>query len=264
MGKFLEHTRQLLVDITACPSVYECLGSGDDSHPCYRVVNAQNVTNLERFHLPEPWNGDIESAQVLFISSNPSVDAEEEYPVGGWSESDVVDFFTNRFGDGIREWTRDLRPLLASGVHRNEWTRFWAGIQARAREICPDLQLGRDIAITEVVHCKSTNEIGVTEDTVAECASRWLDRILAVSAANVIVVLGAPAQAAISNFLGFTWGHNTRLHEVVGRSGSLRHYVRMPHTNAREPRTFKTVQDPSVTPDEMKRLKTAVNRQRQS
>jgi hypothetical protein len=55
---------------------------------------------------------------------------------------------------------------------------------------------GLDFALTEVVHCKSRNEVGVKE-AQEFCSKRYLDRILSVSAAKVIVVFGQSAKDVV-------------------------------------------------------------------
>lgn len=34
----------------------------------------------ETFHMPEPWNGNLSTAEILFVSSNPSFDINETTP----------------------------------------------------------------------------------------------------------------------------------------------------------------------------------------
>ena len=51
---------------------------------------------------------------------------------------------------------------------------------------------GRDYALTEIVHCKSKNEIGVTA-VMAQCPQRFLLPILGCSAAKLVVAVGKKA-----------------------------------------------------------------------
>ena len=85
-------SKQLLFDIAQCPIVKLVLNS-PSNHPCKRIIESQNASLLSEFQLPEPWNGQIETAPILFLSSNPSIDPNEDYPT--WSSSDdlVEDFF---------------------------------------------------------------------------------------------------------------------------------------------------------------------------
>ena len=67
---------------------------GDASHPCYKIV-ANQEGDINSFSLPEPWNGDIINAKILFISSNPSIDEEEEFPTFLWDKKESFDLKTN-------------------------------------------------------------------------------------------------------------------------------------------------------------------------
>ena len=60
-----------------------------------------------------------------------------------------------------------------------------------------EAQPGIDYALTEIVHCKSKHETGVRE---AEdfCANRYLKRVLSLSAAGILVVLGKAARQAMA------------------------------------------------------------------
>ena len=59
---------------------------------------------------------------------------------------------------------------------------------------------GRDYALTELVHCKSPNEIGVT-DALKTCTDRYMEAVLNRSVARVIVGIGAPARRALAAYL---------------------------------------------------------------
>ena len=53
-----------------------------------------------------------------------------------------------------------------------------------------------DYVLTEVVHCKSRDEIGVRE-SLNTCTAMHLDHILAAAAAPVVVILGGKAMARV-------------------------------------------------------------------
>jgi hypothetical protein len=92
-------TQQLLVEIARCPVVSSCLAEGRSSHPCSTVVQIQRQTTYADFQVPEPWSGRIETAPLLFLLSNPSISSQDAYPRGNWSDEQIVDFFSKRFGD---------------------------------------------------------------------------------------------------------------------------------------------------------------------
>jgi len=78
----------LLHEITNCPNIEKA--RLDANHPCHKIVNTQPRDN---FQLPEPWNGNIVDAPILFISSNPSFDDNEYYPTTEWKKEVIEDFF---------------------------------------------------------------------------------------------------------------------------------------------------------------------------
>src|SRR5256885_16253549 len=76
-----EHA-QLLTTIARCPVVKTCLTDPSPTHTCSQIVLYQwpevpFEQRLERWrsehHVPEPWVGHLETAPLLFLSSNPSL-----------------------------------------------------------------------------------------------------------------------------------------------------------------------------------------------
>ena len=59
----------------------------------------------------------------------------------------------------------------APSGERLQKVAYWVAVRARARELIPEAIPGRDYALTEVVHCKSEDEIGVFSAS-AECTSK--------------------------------------------------------------------------------------------
>ena len=59
--------------------------------------------------------------------------------------------------------------------------------------------------MTEVVHCASKHQSG-TWEAAQTCAERYLNRVLEVSGAAVVVVAGAVAQWAFTEMLGVASG----------------------------------------------------------
>lgn len=76
---------------------------------CNPLYRSQSCSTLQDFQIPEPWNGDIIYAPILFVGLNPGFTEDELYPKIGyayWSQSNgaidiakVEDFFENRFND---------------------------------------------------------------------------------------------------------------------------------------------------------------------
>lgn len=71
-----------LVRVARCPNLAACLDDEAPDHPCATIVlnQWQGVPPSERLarwreahQLPEPWDGHLENAPILFVSSNPSI-----------------------------------------------------------------------------------------------------------------------------------------------------------------------------------------------
>lgn len=185
-------TRQLLLEIARCPVVAAC--KAGEEHPCSTIVRVQQVP-LERYQVPEPWNGHIDTAPILFVSSNPSIDYEGP-TVWASSDADLVDTFAEAF-DGTRPGRiRDGSHVVQADGSAGGSVHYWAWIRNRATELLArPARGGIDYALTEVVRCKSRGEEGV-RDAFPTCTDRYLDRTLAQSPARVVVLVGAFARAA--------------------------------------------------------------------
>jgi hypothetical protein len=188
----------LAVRITKCPEMMRALA--DHASPCAAVVRCQRKDGIAAGdqQVPEPWNGDVERAPLLFIASNPAIDPTERYPTidgNEWPESQVEAFFRYRF-------------LLASGVPglgpipQGPPSQYWRCVRRRAAEIL-DIPIdavrpGEDYAVTEIVRCKSRNEVGVAEAT-RECSERYLDATLRLAGAKIVVILGIRTLRHLAN-----------------------------------------------------------------
>ncbi len=194
---------KLLQEITNCENIQKCLIEKLDYHPCNTIIKSQE-RDYENFQLPEPWNGDLENCKILFISSNPSFNKDEYYPLGDWDKSIISDFFINRFRkiDGDKKiWVEDeLYPLQSNDVYSDNWVRFWAAVRSIARVILDtkSTTAGKDYALTEIVHCKSKGEKGVHE-AMETCVDKYLDRIIKITKAKIIICLGEKASNAVKN-----------------------------------------------------------------
>ena len=224
----------LLLEIARCENVRRCKES-PQSHPCRRIVEFQEGP-LQGFHLPEPWSGRLETAPVLFVSSNPSLGPSEEYPHWNWPSEDIVDFFENRFGGGRKAWVLGGRSLQVDGSRPGRRTRYWAAIQKRAEELVgPECRPGIDYAITEIVRCKSWKEKGVGEAT-DECVRRYLDSTLTASGAHVLVLVGMRANYAARYHLGLP---SDSLLDEVEIGGRLRMVVSVGHPGSAKPQRIE-------------------------
>ncbi|WP_263375720.1 uracil-DNA glycosylase family protein [Granulicella aggregans] len=227
----MSELQQLLGEISHCPVVREIrLGNSTSSCACRQIVSVQTGAD---FQVPEPWSGQIDIAPLLFISSNPSIDEHEDYPYASWEFSKTADFFSNRFALASG-WVKDgLYPRQIDGSWSKDWVRFWASARGRSREILQrKIEPGIDFALTEVVHCKSRREYGVSEAR-DECANRYLQRVISVSAAKLLIVYGKQAEGVVRRHFGpamTALGHGLSLILIGDRPRML---VFLPHPNER-------------------------------
>jgi hypothetical protein len=184
----------LLNEIAHCPHVNFCIQNPSVDHPCREIVFSQSSSTLNEYQVPEPWSGCIEQAPILFLSSNPSISSVEDYPRWSWSDDAIDDFFNNRFGGGRKVWIKDgIKSLQKDGTYSGG-VNFWSAVRQRAAELFQrNVTPGIDYAITEIVHCKSVKEIGVKE-AQNQCVQSYLQKVLQMAAARVVVVLGKQAK----------------------------------------------------------------------
>jgi hypothetical protein len=174
------------------------------------------------------------------LSSNPSVTGVELAPTSTWSDNDIIDFYANRFDENReRPWIRGgVRNLQKDGTYRKHVVRFWTAVRGRAAELLDvpreKVRPGVDYALSEVVHCNSQNEIGVWE-ALDECANRYLEPLLDVAGASVIVCLGAHCERMVRERLDLGSGTLIGPVELGGRP---RYLAFLPHPNAFKPKTF--------------------------
>lgn len=220
----------LLLDLSKRNKVFDDLRlSSDPNHPCDNVVNSQLTLELEptQFHLPEPWNGRIDCAPILFISSNPSISVEELFPTSGWPDEMIVDFFMNRFEDrGVNDsWVYKNKILMRDGSRSKRTVAYWAAIQCRAAELFGrDVIPGIDYCITEIVPFKSHKEIGVAR-AAKFCNENYFSKVVKLSDAAIFIGVGKVAMNFLKSFYP---------EDKIGE----REILYIPHPNARSRKTF--------------------------
>ncbi len=112
---------------------------------------------------------------------------------------------------------------------------------------------GLDYATSAVVHCKSREEIGVNRARKT-CADNYLDPMLTVSGAAVIVCLGKHAALAVQTHYGVAAAFGT-LSDPVRIGDRDRLFAFLPHPNAHMPRSAAMLGE-----DNLRRLKSHLNR----
>jgi hypothetical protein len=117
---------------------------------------------------------------------------------------------------------------------------FWRAVKKHADDILGYKSVpGVDYGLSEVVHCKSRQEVGVTA-AMADCTNRYLDRLLEVAAAPTIVVLGSSARTAVINHYSTPFSEQPPFGSVtkVNLASKPRLVAFMPHPNAHMKRSF--------------------------
>ena len=240
-------------EITHCPHVEAWFTTPATNNPCSGIIAHQGLTQqisaLGAFQLPEPWQGHIDKARILFVSSNPSIDTTivTPNPNLSFTPQAISRFYNGAFDCG--GWIRDGKKFAFNGDWKVQ--PYWAGVKCRAAEILEkeedQVVPGIDYALTEVVHCKSQGASGVPE-AMQTCARMWLMRILDKSPARLIVVFGRKIPDVFNQVVGIPiavpaswglWGPGM----VAGRQ---RYIAFMGHPCGPDPKTFeKCVNNPA-------------------
>lgn len=224
-------SEELLIEIARCEFFFNCKNT-----PCEKIVNFQYQTDRQ---LPEPWNGDIENSKILFISSNPSINENEIYPLASWANEEIIDFFQNRFSETRAHVKNFLYPRHKDGYAGN-WVRYWGFIRSISRKLLgrENVIPGIDYSLIEIVRCKSHNEYGVAQ-ALDTCAEKYLQRTLSLSKAKVIVAVGDKSRNILSHKLNINFRENNHIEKEIG--GIKRIVFATPHSNARKKRTLETI-----------------------
>ncbi len=216
---------KLLFDIAKCNNFCTLITHPSISNPCNEIIDfqrTQGAVKNNNFQIPEPWNGDIVNAPILIFSLNPAYSKAELYPTLAWPDPMIADFFMNRFKDrGIKySWVYDNKPLNTDGT-RGKSVRYWSSLKKRVEELLQrDANPGIDYCISEYVHCKSFEKIGV-DMALPVCTKRFFGHP-GISSAKIIIVIGSVAR---DYFKGKSNVNGTPV-------------VYLPSPNAYEPKTF--------------------------
>ena len=189
----------------------------DPNSVCNALYNSQQCTSIEDFQIPEPWNGDIENAPILFVGLNPGFLDVELYPKLGnqyWTQANgvfdqakVEDFFEHRFNSSHKYVQYPNKTKIALGGYKGLKGRtFWAYVKSIADKIMNGQSTpGVDFAITEIVHCKSKDISCIHSKCYDICFNKHFDNILSIAQnLQYIVVLGRPTRYRISKYFGIS------------------------------------------------------------
>lgn len=199
---------ELALSVARCSELVRVNKVTDEGlrHPCRKIVDSQDAFEGP-FQVPEAWAGNLASASIVYLSSNPAISAgnpaskwrakriAERYPTVDWRDSDIADFMINRFNPE-HGWVVDRRHRKVETEDGPAWGTpepYWGWVEQQTVALLgSETPWYEQSVMTEVVHCKSNREEGVAE-SAALCASKHMDRILAASPAGLIVVVGSKA-----------------------------------------------------------------------
>ena len=202
--------RALITKVARC----ELIGRADreDAHPCHAVVRSQGGAGEYDRQVPEAWAGSLHGSRLVFLSSNPSIsepgsgqplDSAEDYPRASATDARIIEFLGRRFDQTLpAPFVKKGRYLQQNGHYAQRPVNFWTSVQRRAEELLgPSADPSVNYVMTEVVHCKSKNEAGVSQ-AAETCAKRYLNDILALTSAPIVVVVSKKSHDCLNKALG--------------------------------------------------------------
>ena len=214
MNNSQTEAESLAFEISSCDEIKGAIL--DTAHPCHQVVSWQKEKwNLKiqsihgsPMHRPEAWTGNLTKAPIIFISSNPSFNPDENFPnwvASQWNKSQILDFALNRFSHNFeRKYGATQSGTLANcdktiekdGKLSKKRVRYWSWVRKLVSFVLDksegDVSAINDYVMTEIVHCKSEYEKGVISAR-KKCKDKYLERIITLSPARLIFVVGKNA-----------------------------------------------------------------------
>ena len=200
-------------------SIIDCgLTQFNQPGTCAKVLTSQSAVSKGDFHIPEPWNGDICSAKVLFVSLNPGFSRGELFPRFGYlywrsgpifNNSKVEAFFEGRF-DLNQPYVTYKNGGHAFKIRMENYSLksvrgFWTYVFNMARVLIPNADPLRDFAITELVHCKSSKVSFIDPPCYELCMGRYLNKIFSI-ASNVqyVIFIGGSVRNHVCDYYSFS------------------------------------------------------------
>lgn len=188
------NTAKLFWDIIKCPL--------QSNSKCKSILSTQCALD---FRIPEPWNGDIENAEVMIIGYNPALGPLEVFPSYNihtqnwnpicsknaslsWNHNSVEDFFENRFNAncvcGQKKYVQFSNNYACSQVlnnscrYKKSQNPYWKTTIEYASAVCRKPLSIDNIVYTDAIHCKSSSSRGCTSTVFNECTNKYLKRII--------------------------------------------------------------------------------------
>lgn len=231
--------RALIIKVARCELILRA--GREDGHPCHAVVASQGVTDEDDRQVPEAWAGNLHGSRVVFLSSNPSIsepdtgqplDNAEDHSRSASTDQKIIESQGLRFDQTLpRPFVKNGRYLQQDRQYSQKPVHFWKSVQHRAEELLgPTADPSVNYVMTEVVHCKSKDEVGVSQ-AAETCAKRYLNDILALTNAPILVVVGKESHNCLNNALGLDLPEPPYI-TIRELGGRVRHLVFIRHPSA--------------------------------
>ena len=211
----------IIQEIIYNKDVHDLLLNPNLAHPYRSIV--QFSINEEGFQIGEPFNGDIEQAPILFLSSNPAFNFDEVSPRFFPNSGKL--FVPEHIEDGSKKGKKEIKPdsydsyikpFFLSRIHKiingqslhiplkNGKTKavpYWGCVRNNTKTLLPCTLLKsykskekiREImkyaVCMEIVPFRSNKERGVP-DALDKCWDTFTKHLLELSKASVIVLVG--------------------------------------------------------------------------
>ena len=212
-------SKQVLWKIIDCGLTY----CPFNNSPCHSLYQSQHCANVHSFQIPEPWNGDIEKAKILFVGINPGFTPNELYPQLSdpyWTRSvflgrfiifnynEVEKFFEYRFNQFyVKYWNTPQNKTRFSVRMTNSTYKnvhgFWNYLQNISTKLLGNNATpGKDYALTELVHCKSASIKHISPQCYDLCMNKHFNDILSLATEmEYLVIIGANTRKYVANIL---------------------------------------------------------------
>lgn len=213
--------------------------------PCHGVISSQGASK-SGFHVPEPWNGNIDSARILFVSINPGYSPGELYPRTGnpfwlkgcdFDTSKVESFFERRF-DLTSPYVEYREGGHAFSIRMEDSSMkkvrgFWTYVFKMADVLIPGADPLKDFVITELVHCKSKDVSFLTEACYDKCMERHFSRIFELSKnMEYAIFIGGSVREHVCRHYGFSAPEKQKWYITTKLNGRETKIAFVDHNNA--------------------------------
>ncbi len=209
---------------------------------------------------PEPWVGHVERACILFIGPNSGSNKTPEPPPPGFvhfgsDDALIQQVSADAFDPGPRpRFVDGSRWRDGAGVVRT--LRYYHFVYNWARELLGAADPGNDYALTELARCGSASTADLSQSAVDKCSDLYLEQVLWLSPAAVLIVLGQLAQQTMRQ------RYRLSSEQVVGPTlieARPRYLVSMPHPGYFRWHPEQTRLRDRLTTDEFTTLETALS-----